>query len=111
MKILRVGNLDVLLDDWDWLCQCGYKWRLKDNGTGHKSVVRTKRIKGVCRTIYMHREIMDTPKDMEVHHKKIYGDAIDNRKENLENLTKSEHSMKIGEYFETYKQQSIQIVA
>lgn len=107
MKILKVGNIDVLLDDWDWLRLCKYKWRLNDNGNGHKSVVRTERKNHKVCTIYMHRDIMKTPEDMEVHHKKTYGDTIDNRKENLENLMKSEHSMKFEEYFETYNQSSI----
>lgn len=102
MKILKVGNIDVLLDDWDWLRLCRYKWRLNDNGNGHKSVVRSERKHGKSRTIYMHRDIMKTPEGMEVHHKKTYGDIIDNRKENLENLTKSEHSTKLEEYTESY---------
>ena len=104
MKILKIGNVDVLLDDWDWLRLCRYKWRAKDNGQGHKSIARTERKNGLHRTIYMHREIAQTPEGLDCHHKKTYGNAIDNRKENLENLTKSEHSMRFEEYFETYKE-------
>ena len=99
MKILKVGNIDVLLDDWEWLRLCRYKWRVNDNGKGHESIVRSDK----KRTIYMHREIANTPEGMETHHIKAYGDAIDNRKENLENLTKSEHRMKLEEYFESYQ--------
>lgn len=41
----------------------------------------------------MHREIMNTPKGMECHHKN--GNTFDNRrKTNLENLTKQEHMVK-----------------
>lgn len=89
MKILRVGDVDVLLDDWDCLRLCRYKWRVKDNGQGHKSIVRTERKKGVHRTIYMHREIMNTPKGMDCHHKE--GNTFDNRREMLKNLTPDEH--------------------
>jgi len=103
MKILKVGNVDVLLDDWDWLRLCRYKWRVKNNGQGHESIARTYQKKGFHYTVYMHRVIMDTPEGLETHHKKTYGNVIDNRKENLENLTKSEHSKKLEEYFETYK--------
>jgi len=107
MKILKVGNVDVLLDDWDWLRLCRYKWRLKDNGIGHKSIARVQRKHGKVKTIYMHREIMNTPAGLETHHKKTYGDAIDNRKENLENLTKAEHNKKLEEYFETYHESGV----
>lgn len=90
MKILKVGNVEVLLDDWDWLRLCRYRWRIKDNGSGHKSIVYTTRKNGKHYTIYMHREIMKTPKGMECHHKN--GNTFDNRKGNLVNLTKEEHA-------------------
>jgi len=92
MKILKVGNVDVFLDDWDWLRLCRYKWRVKNNGQGHKSIARTYQKKGIHYTVYMHREIMNTPEGMECHHKE--GNTFDNRKEMLENLTKQEHMKK-----------------
>lgn len=102
MRILKIGNMDILLDDLDWLRLCKYKWRLKDNGHGHKSVARDERKKGIRRTIYMSRVVAKTPKDLDCHHKKTFGNVIDNRKENLENLTKSEHSKKFEDYHKDY---------
>ena len=92
MKILKVKDVDILLDDWDWLRLCRYKWRVKNDGRNHKYVARTERKNGEHRTIYMHREIMNTSKGMECHHKE--GNAFDNRKGMLENLTKEEHMRK-----------------
>jgi len=92
MKILKVGNIDVLLDDWDWLRLCRKKWRIKNNGLEHKSIARTYRKNNIHYTEYMHREIMKTPEDMECHHKNE--NTFDNRKENLENLTRQEHLKK-----------------
>ncbi len=82
----------VLLDDWDWLRLCRYKWRIHNNGAGHKYIARNYRKKGKQYTVYMHREIMKTPEDMECHHKE--GNTFDNRTEMLENLTKQEHMKK-----------------
>ena len=42
-------------------------------------------------TIRMHRFIADTPADMECHHKNL--DPLDNRIENLENLTHADHKI------------------
>ena len=92
MKILKVGDVDVLLDDDDWLRLCKYSWVVKDNGRGHKSIARCKRENGKRVTIYIHREVMNTPKGMDGHHKE--GNTFDNRKEMLENLTKEEHMRK-----------------
>jgi len=100
VKILKVGNVDVLLDEEDWLRLCGYRWRIKKVDKYSSYVVRTERRDGRHFTIYMHREIMNTPKGMECHHKE--GNAFDNRKEMLENLTKEEHMQKNRELsFET----------
>lgn len=91
MRILKVGNVDVFLDDWDWLRLCRYKWRVK-KCRDQKYIARTYRKKGIHYTVYMHREIMNTPEGMECHHKE--GNTFDNRKEMLENLTKQEHMKK-----------------
>ena len=92
MKILIINGAEVLLDDWDWLRLCRYKWRIKDNGSGHKSIARNYRKKGKHYTVYMHRDIMNTPEGMECHHKN--GNTFDNQTETLENLTKQEHMKK-----------------
>ena len=89
MRILKVGNVDVKLDDYDWLRFCRYKWRIKKVDKRQSYVVRTMRKKGKHYTIYMHREVMNAPDDMEVHH--IKGDTFDNRREELRMVTKIEH--------------------
>jgi len=96
MKILIVANKEILLDDWDWLRLCRYKWSIKTvsaHGT-RKYVVRNKWNKVTKRsdTIYIHREVMNCPKGMEVHH--INGDYKDNRKEMLEMMTSFDHTKK-----------------
>jgi len=105
MKILKVGNVDVLLDDWDWLRLCRYKWRVKKVNAYQSYIVRTKRKDRKVITIYMHRVIMNTPDDLECHHK--YGNTFDNQTENLENLTKQEHMKKDRERIETNNKSSI----
>jgi len=84
MKRIKMGgkkeNVFCILDDEDyekykkfnWWLSCGYPARYRKNGT-----------------IYMHREIMNTPKGMETDH--INGDRLDNRKENLRICTTSEN--------------------
>ncbi len=104
MKILKVGNVDVLLDDWDWLRLCGYKWRIKKCRSQYY-IARDTYKDGIHCTVYMHRVIMDTPDDLECHHKK--GNTFDNQTENLENLTKLEHMKKDRERLETNNKSSI----
>lgn len=86
MKILKVGNVDVLLDDWDWLRLCRYKWRVKQVDKYQRYIVRTERRNGKHCTIYLHREVMNAPDGMDVHHKE--SNTFDNRKEMLEIVPK-----------------------
>ena len=94
MKILKVNGIDVLLDDYDWLRLCRYKWRVKVVSAHgkRKYIVRSKWDKQKRRstTIYMHRDVMNCPKGMEVHH--IEGNFWDNRKEKLEMMTSIVHT-------------------
>jgi len=92
MKILVVNGIDVLLDDWDWLRVCRYKWRVKtvsDNGK-RKYIVRDQRRPGKKETIYLHRDVMNCPKGMEVHH--VEGNFWDNRKEKLQIMESIDHT-------------------
>ena len=102
MKILKVGNTDVLLDDWDWLRLCRKKWRIKKVNPYQSYVVRTYRKKGKHYTVYIHREIINPPDNMEVHHKD--GNAFNNQKENLEVLTKEQHGKKLDKKYERKRQ-------
>jgi len=77
------------INQWKWLCSShGYAVRVEYLGGGRKN---TKR-----QTIKMHRLIMDTPIDMETDH--INGDRLDNRKENLRIVTRTEnqHNRKLN---------------
>jgi len=92
MKTLKVNDIDVLLDDYDWLRLCRYKWRVKVVSAHgkRKYIVRSKRINGKSTTMYMHRVVMNCPEGMEVHH--IEGNFWDNRKEKLEMMTSIAHN-------------------
>ena len=92
MKILKVGDVDVLLDDEDWLRLCRYKWQVKRVGgkKGTSYIARTKRIGKKFVTIYMHREIMNAPDNMEVHHDDE--NPYNNQKENLKLEPKPGHT-------------------
>ena len=98
MKILKVGDVEVLLDDWDWLRLCRYKWIVK-KCRSQRYIARSIRKNRKVQTIYIHRVVMNTPEGMECHHKE--GNTFDNRSEMLENLTKQEHMKKDIERIET----------
>jgi len=91
VKILMVNGVEVLLDDWDWLRLCRYKWRVK-KCRNQRYIARDTYKGGIHCTVYIHRVIMDTPEGMECHHKD--GNTFNNQTENLENLTKLKHMKK-----------------
>jgi hypothetical protein len=66
-----------------------YKWHLSTCGDNVylRSTVRLPDDK--FKTVYMHRLIMDCPEGKEVDH--INGDTLDNRRENLRIVDKSEN--------------------
>ena len=78
--ILRSGGV-ALVDkaDFDYLDQ--FKWHKSSNGYAMTT------IKG--KTVYMHRMIMNTPDDMDTHHKNH--NRLDNQKQNLEVCSRSEN--------------------
>ena len=92
MKTLKVDGIDVLLDDYDWLRLCRYKWKIKVVSAHgkRKYIARQQRVKGKMVTFYLHRVVMNCPKGMEVHH--IEGNFWDNRKEKLEMMTSFTHT-------------------
>lgn len=100
MKTLMVDNVEVLLDDYDWLRFCKMKWHIRPPKDGENKYIRTTKIigKGYHRkqyTIYMHRAVVDPPyglslpKDIEVHH--INNNVWDNRAANLQKLKRDDH--------------------
>lgn len=62
-----------------------HRWYLSFDGRKKRYVRRSEQ----GRTIYMHREIMNPPKGMEVDH--INGNGLDNRRENLRLCTKTQN--------------------
>jgi len=80
------GYAIVDADDYEWLSR--YYWRLVKSGNCFYAVRRYVR-SGKAFTIRMHREIMHTPADLQCHHKNL--NSLDDRKENLENLTDAQH--------------------
>lgn len=94
----------LMIDDWDWLRLCKYKWRVK-KCRSQRYIARDTYKNGIHLTVYMHRVIMKTPEGMECHHKNR--NTFDNQTENLENLTKQGHKKKDRERIETNNKQSI----
>jgi len=100
MRILKVQDCEVLLDDYDWVRLCRIKWKIRTPKDGTKYICCNKRVtlSNGCRerkTIYLHRAVscppygLDLPKDVEVHHKNT--NPLDNQKCNLEQKTGREH--------------------
>lgn len=74
---LVINNCEVLIDKEDLTKISTKRWRLKKYHKNEKyRVVSVERP-----AIYMHRLIMDFPKNYQVDH--INGNSLDNRKENL----------------------------
>lgn len=67
-----------------------YRWYYKHQAGGGYAARNTPYSQGVPRkTIRMHRQIMDTPVGFETDH--INGDKLDNRRENLRIVSKSQN--------------------
>jgi hypothetical protein len=90
-------GLQAIVDDEDREYLCKSKWHvLREHDRCYAG--RTEpNINGKHVAILMHREIMKTPKGMDVDH--INGDGLDNRRINLRNCTRSQNLMnkKVGE--------------
>lgn len=86
-------NQVALVDDWnyEWLSQ--YVWYIRwDKCTNGFYAQRTEGTKRATRfVVYMAREIMNTPKGMFCDH--INHNTLDNREENLRNVTRSQNMM------------------
>ena len=94
MKIIELPTGEkVKCDDADYVWLSKLKWHAHRSGEKRLSkntyVARSKWVDGSSKTIRMHREIMDCPKDMEVDHKD--GDCFNNQRSNLEIVTKAEN--------------------
>jgi len=79
-------NAHVIIDAEDFISLCNRKWSLWQKTQSQSRYARSNE-KG--KTIYMHREIMNAPKGMEIDH--INGNGLDNRKSNLRVCTKAQN--------------------
>ncbi len=91
------GGILCEVDADIWLRFCRYKWRMKKSASEYY-VVRSVHYKDpdtgkrICRTIRLHREVMDCPADKEVHHRN--SDTLNCKRENLEIVTPEAHGKK-----------------
>ncbi len=80
---------DVDDEDFEYLNR--WKWHCLKVGYAARSEVYTENCERKKRLVYMHRLIMNTPRGMEVDH--IDGDRLNNKKENLRNVTHHQNLM------------------
>ena len=80
----------ALVDEVDFKQINQYKWYALKYNSGKYRAVRTIIDGKGRRMIYMHREIMDCPKNMQVDHENHNG--LDNRRHNLRICTHSENN-------------------
>jgi hypothetical protein len=86
-KEIQLAQGEVALvddEDFEWLNQ--YRWHINDSGYAVRNV--SKKI-AKNKTVRMHREIMNTPFDLETDH--INGNRLDNRKTNLRICTSAQN--------------------
>ena len=78
------------VDDDDFKIHGKFSWFAKFSKHGNRPyVARSIRVGKKVKTIRLHREIMNTPDNMEVDHKDK--DTLNNQKYNMENVTKKEN--------------------
>jgi hypothetical protein len=90
---LSQGRFAIIdADDADKVLQ--YKWTLCERKSKFRPIFYARRnhiVDGVQHTIFLHREIINAPKGVEVDHKN--GDGLDCRKENLRLATKGQNQI------------------
>lgn len=80
----------ALVDDEDYERLINFKWNCTTFGYATRSI-KNKSTNGKHVVIWMHREIMNTPKGMDTDH--IDGDKLNNKKTNLRICTRSQNNM------------------
>jgi hypothetical protein len=79
----------TILDQQDYYRYQELKWLVKGNGSKLYAVGSVKTEPKKTRMTWMHREIMNAPKELLVDHRN--GDSLDNRRENLRFATQSQN--------------------
>lgn len=74
--------------DFDFVSQ--YYWRAQKSKSGWYAVRRFK-LNGKTKTVRMHRELLNCPPELEVHH--LNENTLDNRRENLLPCTPDGHKI------------------
>ncbi len=91
----------AIVDDEDYKGLNKYKWRAQYiKSTGSFYAVRTDCSEKKQEKIYMHRQIMNTPKGMHTDHKSH--NTLNNRKHNLRVCTSSQNFMNSKTYFNNH---------
>ena len=95
-KIILTKGQEALVDDEDFEYLSQWKWTAQWNPhTKSFYAARNRTISfGVRKKTYMARIIMNTPENMICDH--ISHNTLDNRKENLRNVTRSQNGMNRG---------------
>lgn len=88
--VIPVGASNyAIVDPEDFERLKKYKWHVHRFGSTYYAA-REVKSKNSTFHVYMHRQIMHTPRGKVVHH--INGNGMYNRKKNLLNCTKQEHN-------------------
>jgi hypothetical protein len=85
-EIKLTKGLVALVDDVEYEELSKYKW----SWGGHYAMRKDSNGK----TVYLHRQILNAPKDMQVDH--INRDRLDNRRQNLRIVTKQQNLLNVG---------------
>jgi hypothetical protein len=93
MRELPVIGSDrpTLIDDDDWEAVSKYKWHIRNRGYVSRVKLLGRHPDGrtICKTLYLHREVMKAPKWKQVDH--IDRDKFNNQKSNLRLCNNSEN--------------------
>lgn len=84
-------NKHALVDDEDFERVNQYRWCAHHYYYGWRAVRSIRKSNGKQTSQYMHRFIMDTPKELQTDHENHNG--LDNQKHNLRNCTQSQNNM------------------
>lgn len=88
-KIPLTQGLFALVDNEDFEELNKYKWHTRKSRQKFYAVRMSSTINGERNTIYMSRQIMDCPDDLQVDH--VDTDTLDNQKHNLRICTETEN--------------------
>lgn len=89
MKIMRIKDKEVYLDDQDYAWLSAWKWEVTITKKGQAAVSRGATVNGKRKRLIMSRVIMGQPKEFQVDH--INRNRLDNRRSNLRICTRAQN--------------------